>query len=195
MSSEEFENIVNSGLGTWLHLNREDKVDVLKTPTDALGDMETAILRGIEEMAKLGIRMLSPETAQSGVALELRNAAQTAQIGALNIKVSSVLSQIIAFMLNWKYKTAYIPEDIQFNLCNDFNPMPIGADWLRLATEWCQNGLIPRSSWIDLIKQNDLLAPEYSDEEALEEINGDTVTIPQKGSTEYAKILKSNGVE
>jgi hypothetical protein len=73
--------------------------------------------------------------------------------------------------------------------------MPIGADWLRLATEWYQNGLIPRSSWIDLIKQNDLLAPEYSDEEALEEINGDTVTIPQKGSTEYAKILKSNGVE
>jgi len=195
MLPEEFQNIVNSGLGTWLHLNREDKVDVLKTPTDALGDMETAILRGIEEMAKLGIRMLSPETAQSGVALELRNAAQTAQIGALNIKISSVLSQIIAFMLNWKYKTAYTPEDIQFNLCNDFNPMPIGADWLRLATEWYQNGLIPRSSWIELIKQNDLLTPEYSDEEALQEINGDPVAIPQKGSTEYAKMLKSNGVE
>lgn len=189
MPEEEFETIVNAGLGSWLHLRQEDKADILKTPTEALTDMEMAISKSIEEMAKLGIRMLTPETAQSGIALELRNAAQTAQIGALNIKVSNTLSQIIAFMINWRYNTEYKAEDIKFNLCNDFNPMPIGADWLRLVTEWYQNGLVPRSVWIDLIKQNDLVPPEYNDEDGLEEINGDPIQSP-KPDANYANKFK-----
>ena len=186
MQDEDFERIVGAGLGSWIKLGQEDRADVLKTPTDALADMEISIAKAIEEMAKMGIRMLTPETAQSGVALELRNAAQTAQIGALNIKVSNTLAQVIAFMLNWRYGTEYNAEDIQFNLCNDFNPMPIGADWLRLVTEWYENGLVPRSVWLEIIKQNDLVPPEYNDQEGLEEINGDSVII-SKTSESYAK--------
>ncbi len=186
MQDEDFERIVGAGLGSWIKLGQEDRADVLKTPTDALADMEISIAKAIEEMAKMGIRMLTPETAQSGVALELRNAAQTAQIGALNIKVSNTLAQVIAFMLNWRYGTEYNAEDIQFNLCNDFNPMPIGADWLRLVTEWYENGLVPRSVWLEIIKQNDLVPPEYNDQEGLEEINGDSV-IMSKTSESYAK--------
>jgi len=81
MDDDRFQEIVDAGLGTWIKLDQGDTADVLKTPTEALQDMDRAIAAALEEMAKLGIRMLTPETAQSGVALELRNAAQTSQLG------------------------------------------------------------------------------------------------------------------
>lgn len=179
MSDEQFEQAVESGLGSWIHLpNSEDKADILKTPTEALKDMESTIAAGYEEIAKLGVRMLAPETGdQSGVALELRNAAQTAQMGSLNTKVSNTLRQIIAFMVNWYYDLELVPAEIDFELSSDFNPMPQGADWLRLATEWYQQGLIPRSVWLLILKQNDMLAPDYDDKEGQKEINADETIV------------------
>lgn len=173
MSDEEFQKIVNSGLGTWLHLHQGDTASVLQTPTSALVDMDRAIANSIEEMAKLGIRMLTPETAQSGVALELRNAAQTAQLGTLNTKVSSTLCDIIAFMLNWRYGTDYKAGDINFSMSADFNPAPLGDAWLRLVTEWYESGLLPRTIWLQILKQNDIVPPEYNDEEGQQEITQD----------------------
>jgi len=178
MSDDEFSAIVNAGLGSWLRIRQGDTATVLETPTAALSDMDRAIANSIEEMARLGIRMLSPETDQSGVALEIRNAAQTAQLGTLNTKVSNTMKQIICFMINWRYGTDLSPVDIKFSLSEDFNPIPLGSDWLRLATEWYQQGLIPRSVWINLLKQNDLISPEYNDETAAQEIAGDQFIIP-----------------
>jgi hypothetical protein len=151
---------------------------VLETPTAALQDMDRAIAASIEEIAKLGIRMLSPETEQSGVALEIRNAAQTAQLGTLNNKVSNIMGQVMVFMLNWRYDLELKVSDIEFSLSADFDPVPIGADWLRLATEWYQQGLIPRSIWLVLLKQNDMIPPDYDDEAALQEIAADTTIVP-----------------
>jgi hypothetical protein len=188
MPDDEFESIVDSGLGTWLKLRQGDNAKILETPTAALADMEKAIASGIEEMAKLGIRMLSPETAQSGIALELRNATQNAQLGTLNSKISNTMRQIIAFMINWRYNLDYKPSDIQFELSADFNPTPLGADWLRLSTEWYKEGLIPRSIWLQILKQNDMLAPDYNDEEGKLEINQDELLIP-KGSDDFANKL------
>jgi hypothetical protein len=173
MSDDDFDKLVNSGLGTWLRLRQGDDAKVLETPTDALSDMEKAIASGIEEMAKLGIRMLSPETSQSGIALEIRNAAQTARLGTLNSKISSIMSQVIAFMISWRYSIGIKASDVKFSLSDDFNPVPLGADWLRLATEWYQQGLIPRSIWIMLLKQNDLMPPDYDDEAGKQEITAD----------------------
>ena len=173
MPDEDFESIVDSGLGSWIRLRQGDTAGILDTPTEALQDMDRAIAAAIEEMAKMGIRMLTPETAQSGVALEIRNAAQTAQLGTLNNKISNIMRQIICFMINWKYDLQYRPSDIDFSLSADFNPIPLGADWLRLATEWYQQGLIPRSVWLEMLKQNDLISPDYDDEEGKNEINGD----------------------
>ncbi|MDH5182261.1 MAG: DUF4055 domain-containing protein [Gammaproteobacteria bacterium] len=170
MGEKEFDEIVASGLGSWLRLPMEAKVEVLKTPTDALKDMEKAIASAIEEMARLGIRMLSPETAQSGIALEIRNAAQTAQLGSLNNKVSAIMSKIIAFMLNWRYDLELTDSDVEFDLSSDFNPIPLGADWIRLATEWYENGLLPRSVWLQILKQNDIVSPDYDDEDGQTEI-------------------------
>ena len=178
MSDDKFDEVVEGGLGTWLHLEQGDTADVLKTPTEALKDMELAIAAGYEEIAKLGVRMLAPETGdQSGVALELRNATQTAQLGALNTKVSNTMRAVICFMVNWHYDLELKPSEIDFELSSDFNPVPQGADWLRLATEWYQNGLIPRTAWLLILKQNDMLAPDYNDEEGQKEINADETVV------------------
>lgn len=189
MTDDAFADIVNSGLGTWIKLNQGDNAFVLDTPTAALQDMDRAIASAIEEMAKLGIRMLTPETAQSGVALELRNAAQTAQLGTLSTKISNTIRKVITFMINWQYDKDYDDNDIEFILSEDFNPIPLGADWLRLATEWYEKGLIPRSIWLQLIKQNDMIPPEYDDEEGVQEINGDELLVP-KGNEDYANTLE-----
>jgi hypothetical protein len=173
ISEEEFNEIVNGGLGTWIKLGRDDKIEALETPTAALKDMEIAIAANIEEMAKMGVRMLTPETDQSGVALEIRNASQTAQMGSLNNKTSNTFSQIIAFMINWRYGTDLKVSDIKFSLSADFNPMPVGEGWLRLATEWYETGKIPRSVWLQILKQNDMIPPDYDDEEGKKEITED----------------------
>lgn len=194
MTDEQFEDIVASGLGTWIRLRQGDDAKVLETPTSALQDMDRAISQSIEEMAKLGVRMLSPETSQSGVALQLRNAAQTAQLGSLNNKISNTMSQIIAFMLNWRYGTQYKAQDIEFSLSDDFNNIPIGADWLRLATEWYQGGLIPRSTWLEILKQNDMINPDYNDEEGRMEITQD-LDLAMKVNEQYSRQLESQTSE
>lgn len=188
MMDEEFEKIVESGLGTWLHLGKDDKADILKTPTEALSDMEAAIEKSIEELAKLGVRMLSPETAQSGVALQLRNAAQTAQLGSLCTKLSATVRQIIAQMINWRYDLELKDGDVVFNLSSDFDTVGLGADWLRLITEWYQDGLIPRSIWLSIIKKNDIAPSDYDDEKGVEEINSDPV--PARGRVEGADLMR-----
>lgn len=177
ISDAEFAAIVNAGLGSWIRLNTGDTATILETPTAALADMDRAIVSGFEEMARLGVRMMSPEVAQSGVALELRNAAQTAQLGTLNMKVSSQMSDIIAFMINWRYGTEYTAQDVKFSMSADFNPAPLGEEWLRLITEWYQAGLLPRTVWLQILKQNDIMPPEYNDKDGQVEITNDEIIL------------------
>jgi hypothetical protein len=194
MGDDQFQEIVEAGLGSWIRLRQGDTATVLETPTAALADMDRAIAASIEEMAKLGIRMLTPETAQSGIALEIRNAAQTAQLGFLNNRISSTMSAVIAFMINWKYGTDLKPFDVKFTLSSDFNPIPLGADWLRLATEWYQQGLIPRSIWIMMLKQNDMIPPDYDDENGRMEITKDLEMVMSQQNPEYAAKLQNEEV-
>lgn len=188
MAEERFEEIVGSGLGTWIHLQQGDTADVLKTPTEALADMDRSIAAAIEEMAKMGLRMLSPESAQSGVALEIRNAAQTAQLGTLNVKISNQLSDIIAFMMNWRYDTDYTSEDVQLTLAQNFDSMPIGADWMRLVTEWYQAGLIPRSLWLQICKQSEVVPVDYNDDDGQAEMNQSTLQNQQDAA--YTEVMR-----
>jgi hypothetical protein len=176
MADEEFQEIVDAGLGTWLRVRKDENISVLETPTGALNDMDRAIESTVQEMAKMGIRMLSPEQAASGVALEIRNASQTAQLGTLNAKVSNTLREVIAFMLNWKYGTDYTSNEIEFQMSNDFAPMVGGEGAMRLISEWYQSGIISRSTWVSIAKYNDFLPADYSDEEAIEEIQTDPLT-------------------
>jgi hypothetical protein len=177
LTDEEFDDIVEAGLGSWIRLRQGDSASILDTPTAALSDMDRAITGSIEEIAKLGVRMLSPENIQSGVALEIRNAAQTAQLGVLSNKISFTMSSIIAFMLKWAYDVELTATDVKFTLSTDFDPVPLGADWLRLATEWYEKGLIPRSLWLQMLKSNDMVDPTYDDEEGVAEINSDTLIV------------------
>lgn len=187
LTDDQFSEIVDGGLGTWIRLPAGATADVLKTPTDAIQDMDRGIAAAIEEMARLGIRMLTAETAQSGVALDIRNAAQTAQLGTLNTKISNQFASIIAFMLNWRYDLELSSSDIGFELSADFNPTPLGADWLRLATEWYEKGLIPRSIWLEVLKQNDMISPDYDDDEGKTEINSDELIADKTEQADYTK--------
>ena len=177
MGAEDFQSIVNSGLGSWIKLNQSDRIDAFKTPTDALADMDRAIEASVAEMARLGIRLLSPEgsSGDSGVALEIRNSSLTAQLGLLNNKLSQTMKAVITLMLQWRYGRDIDLTGLEFSLSADFNPTPIGADWARLATEWYQNRLIPRSVWLSMAKQNDLIPSDYNDELGIEEINQDNL--------------------
>jgi hypothetical protein len=177
MSEESFEKIVNSGLGSWILLSPDDKVETLKTPTEALADMEKAIESAVAEMSRMGIRMLAPEgSGDSGVALEIRNAPQTAQLGVLNVKISQTMRDIINTMLLWRYGPEINFEETEFTLSTDFDPSPLGVDWLRLVTEWYQARLIPRSTFIKVAKHHDILPSDYDDEEGIKEIGEDALT-------------------
>ena len=195
MDDDRFQEIVNAGLGSWLRLDQGDTASVLKTPTEALMNMESAIAAALEEMAKLGIRMLTPEASQSGVALELRNAAQTSQLGTLNMKVSNQLSDIIAFMINWRYDLKINSADVKFSLSEDFNPAPLGADWLRLVTEWYENKMVPRKVWLQILKQNDIIPPDYNDEEGQQEIVEDEIIVSPREKFEADTALKQKAMD
>jgi len=173
MADEEFEDLVNSGLGSWLRVRKDESISVLETPTGALADMDRAIEATVSEMAKMGIRMLSPEQAASGVALEIRNASQTAQLGTLNAKISGTLQEVIAFMVNWRYDTDYTGNDIVFQLSSDFSPMVGGEGSMRLISEWYSSGIISRDTFISVAKYNDFLPMDYDDEEAVQQIQTD----------------------
>lgn len=173
MTDEEFEELVGAGLGTWLRVRKDESITVLETPTGALSDMDRAIDATVAEMAKMGIRMLSPEQAASGVALEIRNASQTAQLGTMNAKISSSMQEILAFMINWKYDTDYTGNDIQFQLSSDFAATVGGEGAMRLVSEWYQSGIISRETWVNIAKYNDFLPADYNDEEAIEAIQTD----------------------
>lgn len=189
MDDNEFAELVNSGLGSWLKVGPGDDLGVLEPPTDALQDYDRAIEATISEMTRMGIRLLSPETAESGVALEIRNAATTAQLSALNTQISETMERVIALMLLWRYNVE--EEELEFTLSSDFNPTPLGADWLRLVTEWYSAKIIPRSAFLSIVKQNDLLPEDYNDEEAVQEIEVDTLipSAPQFQEVEVDQTL------
>lgn len=181
LTDEDKQNIVDAGLGSWIFLGANDSADILSAPTAALQDLDRAIDQSIEEMARLGLRILAPErgsTAEtSGVALEIRNAAQTSQLATLNAKISEQFRGILSTMVNWRFNTDYEANDFQFTMSQDFSPVPTGADFMRLVTEWYQAGLIPRSIFLEVVQQNDLLPPDYDDIEGMREIEEDDMVI------------------
>ena len=196
MKSEDFDEIVAQGLGTWIKLEQGDQIGALTTPTDALADLDTAIKAGLEEIARLGVRMLANEgTQQSGVALQIRNASQTANIGSLNTKISAVMRDVIVHMINRRYSHDIDQSDVTFTLCSDFDTVPLGVEWIRLIGEYYEKNLLPRSAWLELLKANDLLSHDYDDDTATEEMNNDelvtaNLTQQDKGISTASKIKK-----
>jgi hypothetical protein len=91
-------------------------------------------------------------------------------------------------MINWRYDLELTDGDVVFNLSSDFDTVGLGADWLRLITEWYQDGLIPRSIWLSILKKNDIAPSDYDDEKGVEEINSDPV--PARGRVEGADLMR-----
>jgi len=181
----EQQKIASQGLGTMIFLPSGVTADVLTPPTAALSDMKDSIEQTLEELAKLGIRMLAPETTESGIALELRNSSQTATLGTLNMKISNTMRSVIAFMINWRYDLELTAEDIDFAMSKDFSPQAQGEVGMRLVTEWYQMGLIPRSVFINIAKENDFIPGDYNDEEGVSEIRADPVAQMARSMNDY----------
>jgi hypothetical protein len=194
MTDDQFEEVVEGGLGSWIKVNQGDDVKALETPSRALRDMEQIIQNTVNEMARLGIRMMAAENGggrESGVALEIRNAGQSAMLSSISFKVSSQMKRVIIWMLNWKYDTNYKVEDITFNLTPDLNPAPLGADWLRLVTEWYQGGLIPRSTFLEIAKANDIIDANYDDIAGQDEINQDDLIMGGLDAMAMENVVKA----
>jgi len=189
MLDEDLQKLAQAGLGSWLRVRAGESISILDTPTDALGDMETAINNTVSEIARMGIRILAPDVRdQSGTALAIKNAHMTAQLSTLNTLISQTMRSIFSWMLNWRYGTDYAAEDIYFNLSPDFNPVPLGQDWLRLITEFYDGGKIPRSVWLDMMKANEMIPSDYDDEKGQQEIMEDPFITGgvEGGSTEQS---------
>jgi len=59
-----------------------------------------------------------------------------------------------------------------------------GEGAMRLVSEWYQMGIISRSTFINIAKYNDFLPADYSDEDAIEEIQTDPLAANTNTSTE-----------
>ena len=83
--------------------------------------------------------------------------------------------------------------DIRFNLSADFNATPRGADWMRLITEWYQNGLIPRTTFLEVAKNNDAIPTDYDDTKGEDEISNDARIIsPREQFNQELSSLENN---
>ena len=189
--------IARQGLGTWMFVGKEDSITTLATPTHSLTDMEASIKAGYEELTRVGVKMLSLEpnnSDQSGVALQIRNAAQNAQIATLNAKVSETMKAIIILMLNWKYDLDLTDTDVRFNLSSDFNRLSTSAETIRLISEWYQGGIIPRTLFVEIMKNNDILPSDYEDMSAISEINNDELVMSPRAQfqSEQESITQTN---
>jgi hypothetical protein len=190
LSDDKFQSIVDKGLGSWFKLPLNSSANVLSTPTEALADMEKAIASGYEEIAKIGVRMLSPETDQSGVALDIRNASQTAKLGNLSARVSQTMSQVFKFMIMWRFDLGELNFKINFKITDDFDNINKSIDWMRLITEWYQASLIPRSTWIMIAKNSDALPHNYDDEKGKEEIQKDEEAVMAAETASYVDRMR-----
>lgn len=170
MPEENFYKAVSSGLGTWLLFPEGTELDTIRTPTDALEDYDRAITDSLTEIARLGVRMLSPESAQSGIALQIRNAAQTAQLGAMNAKLTATMKQVIRCMLHWRYGEEPDLDKVKFQLSGDFLQTALSEGLVRLVGEWYDSGLISREVFLHVIQRSDLTPEGYDDERAQESV-------------------------
>lgn len=127
----------------------------------------------------MGLRLMNPEdTASSGIALEIRNSAQTSQLATFNNKVSQTMRAIVSLMLQWRYDLELTADDVDFTLSTDFNTSPLGENWVRLVTEWYESGIVPRSLFLRVAKDNDIIPMDYNDDEGQTEIKEDPVRVP-----------------
>ena len=187
LTEQDKTELARQGLGTWMFVGKEDSITTLATPTHSLSDMETAIKGAYDELTRIGVKMLSlePNNADSsGVALQIRNAAQNSQIATLNAKVSESMKKIIIFMLTWKYNVDIKSNEVRFNLSSDFNKLSTSSETIKLISEWYQSGIIPRTLFVEIMKNNDILPSDYEDGEAVQQINSDELVMSPRAQIE-----------
>ena len=122
--------------------------------------------------------------------MEIRNAAQTAQLATLNHKISEQMTYIITTMLEWRYNVELNPEDVRFSLSSDFSPVPIGHEWIRLVSDLYTGGVLPKSILLETLKVNDIIPSDYNDTDSEAEILADPNVVTQEDR--FARTVDQN---
>ena len=64
---------------------------------------------------------------------------------------------------------------------------------MRLITEWYQNGLIPRSTFLEVAKNNDAIPTDYDDAKGNDEIsNDDKIVSPREQYQQELNVIQGN---
>lgn len=64
---------------------------------------------------------------------------------------------------------------------------------MRLITEWYQNGLIPRSTFLEVAKNNDAIPTDYDDTKGNDEIsNDDKIVSPREQYQQELNVIQGN---
>ena len=177
ISDEDFSAVVAGGLGSWLKFDTDARIDTLTVPTDVLSDMEKAIAQGIEKLGRMGVNLLMGNDKMTNVsssALSVRLSPQVAQLGLLNTKISTNLSEILTLLIRWNFNEEVT---VDFNLSADFNSTPVNSDLLRILGEFHTSNILPRYLFIEILKANDIIPESYDDKRGQEAIrNSDILT-------------------
>ena len=64
---------------------------------------------------------------------------------------------------------------------------------MRLITEWYQNGLIPRSTFLEVAKNNDAIPTDYDDIKGNDEISqDDKIVSPREQYQQELNVIQGN---
>ena len=150
--------VIDAGFGNYVFLNQDDTLTFATVPTENLEALERSINDRKMELARLGIRLLTPEQNQpeSGVALSIRNNLQSIRLSSFSTQITSTIREVIQEMLLWFTPVTDI-DDIDFELQHSIDDSVILMYLSELQTLQ-QNDTITREELRSKLEQTQILS-------------------------------------
>ena len=156
--------IKGSGLGSVWTLPDGANIKILETPTGSLSAFDSAIESTRTDLRNLGARQLMKDSRTSGVAAEIQNSPYSATLSSLSRTYSNTLRKLIAYAVNWKYRTNFSVSEFDVQLSNDLSRSAIGDNAVATVTAAYNINKLPRDVWVQVLKDNSIIPQDYDDE-------------------------------
>ena len=156
-SEDQATLVEERGIGRMLFLPEGARAEILSSPIEALDSYLNRIQQTVEDMAKLGARIINAElqTHQSGTAVNSARAPQVSQLSSLSGSVSSQLRKVIVLMIRWSYPGE--TPVVDFKLSPDYEDDVLGVEWARLFGEWYDKGIFPEGYFTRFLRNEGVL--------------------------------------
>ena len=164
VNSSDENDIKGNGLGSVWTLPEGTSIKILETPTGSLSSFAQAIDSTRTDLRNLGARQLMKDSRTSGVAAEIQNSPYSATLSSLSRTYSNTLRKVVAYAVNWKYKTNYPVNAFEIQLSNDLSRSAIGDNAVATVTAAYNAGQLPREVWLQVMKDNSIIPQDYDDE-------------------------------